>query len=169
MRKGHIKSAEWIKKISEANKGKTNSRKGMIFVPLEEQRIRKNAYRKAWREKNRDRLNELARIKADENKEKINANAREWYRENKDKELARIRFKKYGIDRDTFVEMSEAQGNVCLICKSKTDINLSVDHNHLTGKIRGLICNSCNIGIAKAKDSPTILRAMADYLEKYDG
>jgi len=38
----------------------------------------------------------------------------------------------------------------------------------MTGKIRGLICNPCNIAIAKAKDSPEILRAMADYLEKYD-
>jgi hypothetical protein len=169
MKKGYVKSPEWIRKISEANKGKPSPRKGKVFVPPEIQRERKLAYRRAWYQKNRERVCEQHREWWSKNREKLNADAREHYPDSKNGQLVRHRRRKYNIDEKTFIGMVEAQGGKCLICGEIPNKNLSVDHNHITGKIRGLICNSCNIAIAKAKDSPILLRAMADYLEKFDG
>jgi hypothetical protein len=42
---------------------------------------------------------------------------------------------------------------------------LSVDHNHATGEIRGLLCQACNHAIGKFKDKPELCRKAADYLE----
>lgn len=44
----------------------------------------------------------------------------------------------------------------------------NADHCHLTGKLRGLLCNSCNVAIGLMKDNPSILRSAAKYLESYD-
>lgn len=78
----------------------------------------------------------------------------------------------FGITTEEFEEMSERQGNVCAICKEPATRGgvgwrLSVDHHHSTGRIRGLLCDSCNVSIGRFKDSPTLLRKAADYLEKH--
>lgn len=168
MKKGYVKSKEWIEKIRQANKGKPSPRKGMVFVSLEVQKERKRQYKREWDKRNHDRVVKQHRAWAKANRDKINALARKRYINNRDKELARHRLASYGIDAQTYQAMVDAQNGKCLICGDKVGINLSVDHNHRTGKIRGLICNPCNISIAKAKDSPIILRAMADYLERFD-
>jgi hypothetical protein len=60
----------------------------------------------------------------------------------------------------------------CYICGSKEYIGvygkvkeLSVDHCHTTGKVRGLLCQSCNVGLGAFKDNPASLRKAASYLE----
>src|SRR3990167_8472300 len=55
----------------------------------------------------------------------------------------------------TFVDKKK-QNNKCPICHRGIKKNLSVDHNHSTKKIRGLICNNCNLSIGNANDSPKI-------------
>jgi hypothetical protein len=52
----------------------------------------------------------------------------------------------------------------CQVCDS--DKKICVDHDHETGRVRGFICDSCNVAIGKAQDDPNLLRALADYLEK---
>ena len=56
----------------------------------------------------------------------------------------------------------------CLICKTHVDIcgTLHIDHDHITGEFRGLICLTCNAGIGMLKDSPEILAAAIEYLKK---
>lgn len=61
-------------------------------------------------------------------------------------------------------------GHVCAICgQSETrPRSLSVDHDHATGAIRGLLCDSCNVGIARLGEDPGRLHAAAEYLQRYE-
>ena len=66
-----------------------------------------------------------------------------------------------------YSEMLEAQSGGCAICKtSPSNYNLSVDHSHNSGNIRGLLCVPCNTGIGSFRDSPAFLRQAALYLER---
>ena len=161
-------SEEHIHKLSEAHKGQVSWRKGKIFVPLEEQKRRRRVYRRKWRKENVERLRAKARREYANNPEKHRKVAREYYRNNRQRELDRIRKNKYGIDGVGFRKIMKQQNNKCLICNEGMSKNLSVDHDHKTGEIRGVICNSCNLAIGNAHSSPRILRALADYLEEFE-
>jgi hypothetical protein len=159
---------EHKRKLSEAHRDQVSWRKGKIFVNKDEQYKNKLAYRRMWRVKNRERILKQEGEYRDKNRIAVNQYSRLRYYKNKQKELDRIRFKKYGITGEEYREILERQGIKCPICNRDITKNLSVDHNHITGKIRGLICNSCNLAIGNANDSPDRLRAMADYLERND-
>ncbi|OGM55889.1 hypothetical protein A3F62_01545 [Candidatus Woesebacteria bacterium RIFCSPHIGHO2_12_FULL_44_11] len=88
------------------------------------------------------------------------------YQRNKQKELDRIRFNKYGVTGNEFRAILKRQENKCPICNRSIAKNLSVDHDHKTGKIRGLICNKCNLAIGNADDLSDRLRALAQYLDE---
>ena len=80
---------------------------------------------------------------------------------------------KLGCSKDQYVAMLESQNGECAICgttvghrsKNGVDSRLAVDHDHKTGQIRGLLCNACNRGLGRFKDSPNLLRAALRYLE----
>jgi len=72
----------------------------------------------------------------------------------------------YGITLEDYDALLATQGGVCVICHNGTDEPLHVDHDHTTGKVRGLLCSNCNTGIGLLKDDPVRLRAAADYLEE---
>jgi hypothetical protein len=59
----------------------------------------------------------------------------------------------------------EAQNNLCLICYCRKP--LVVDHCHETGKVRGMLCSTCNTGIGHLKDSPAMLLSALQYLESF--
>ena len=89
---------------------------------------------------------------------------------------------KYGIGKEDYDLMLLEQGGTCKICnkeghvrkkgsrkgKAGTKVPLSVDHNHDTGQIRGLLCLNCNTGIGHFKDSVTLIRKALEYLEETD-
>jgi len=59
----------------------------------------------------------------------------------------------------------EEQEGVCAICFDPPTVRpLSVDHDHKTGKARGLLCKRCNLGLGLFLDSQSRLEAAADYL-----
>lgn len=66
--------------------------------------------------------------------------------------------------------LSAAQHNLCEICKQlpNTFGKLVIDHDHTSGKFRGLLCATCNSGLGLLKDSSTILLAAAEYLKKHN-
>ncbi len=76
----------------------------------------------------------------------------------------------YGITERRYQEILDEQGGGCGICaarKKPNGPNLSVDHCHKTGTIRGILCSRCNERLlTSARDQPDILRAAADYLER---
>lgn len=76
---------------------------------------------------------------------------------------------KYGITSEEFDAMLEAQGGVCKVCKGPPHGRRNVyhvDHDHVTGKVRGLLCHKCNVALGMVQDSPDHLKALIAYLEE---
>lgn len=74
---------------------------------------------------------------------------------------------RFGITRDDWEVMVAEQGGRCAICGQIPHRTLAVDHDHVTGKIRGLLCDSCNNGLGRFRDDPIALRTAAQYLEEH--
>jgi hypothetical protein len=71
----------------------------------------------------------------------------------------------YGITLEQFNTMVVEQNGVCAICdKPPVDERLVVDHCHITGKVRGLLCRLCNSGIGKLGDDVERLKRAVAYL-----
>lgn len=70
---------------------------------------------------------------------------------------------RYGITREERTQMLENQGNVCKICKTD-DKRFVIDHCHKTGKIRGLLCDRCNLTLGRVEENIEILSNMISYL-----
>lgn len=85
---------------------------------------------------------------------------------------------KYGIDvidRDNMLDDNHGCCELCgnpinfaeVIGGRKRSEQAVVDHCHTSGKLRGILCSTCNLTLGNVKDSPRLLRRMADYLEKH--
>jgi hypothetical protein len=73
---------------------------------------------------------------------------------------------KYGVDEVAYTALLRRAGGVCEICKEPFKGNPYIDHNHQTGKIRGLLCNKCNTGLGMFHDSLPNLTSAINYLER---
>ena len=76
--------------------------------------------------------------------------------------------KHYGISRIAYDELYKAQDGKCAICKEecKRGRELSVDHCHTTGKVRGLLCSTCNIALGLMEDNIQLLECAINYLNR---
>lgn len=73
---------------------------------------------------------------------------------------------KYGLSLEDYTALLEKQGGRCAVCGTPPDgRRLSVDHNHETGEVRGLLCLNCNTTLGKVGDSPEILMEAIAYLQ----
>lgn len=71
----------------------------------------------------------------------------------------------YGLGPGEYDALLAAQGGACAICRGKRSYRLNVDHDHKTGRIRGLLCRMCNGRLlTAAKDDPETLIRAANYL-----
>lgn len=75
----------------------------------------------------------------------------------------------FDLKYEDWLLLVEKQGNKCAICKKSEDMlnrNLAIDHCHITGKVRGLLCNSCNLGLGKFEDNVELLKVAIKYIEE---
>jgi hypothetical protein len=92
-------------------------------------------------------------------------NARRRRRRAADPDLRdKCRVQSSGLSLQGYRAMLERQGKVCGICKTPGK-PFCVDHCHATGKVRGLLCRDCNLGLGNYKDNPVFTRAATAYLE----
>lgn len=133
---------------------------------------------KEWVKKNRKKLNDDKRRTRAENPlphRQDALKAQKKFRENNPEEYKTYqldwhRKKSYGISAENYAGMLEEQGGVCQICR-KTNADgrrLSVDHNHETGVIRGLLCTKCNLGLGYFNDSSNTLEDALLYLREHE-
>ncbi len=100
------------------------------------------------------------------NAERAKKRSREWYRDNKRRALDARLLAAYGLPVGQYGAMLKAQGGGCAVCRTKQSSgrSLAVDHCHDTGRVRGLLCDACNIGIGMLQDSPALMTAAGQYL-----
>lgn len=110
--------------------------------------------------------------------------ASEWYSKNAERAKARganplngkrFNLKKYGLTVEDYGRMLDEQKSLCAICGqpeiqvnhcSGKVLDLAVDHCHVTGKVRGLLCSRCNKMLGLSSDSLEILMKAREYLAK---
>lgn len=114
------------------------------------------AWKAEYRQKNREA--ELA---------KDRERSRRWRARNDKSEQTRRLL--YGMSPGQYDQMLADQGGVCAICgKAPTGTGsrskLRVDHCHTSGRVRGLLCNSCNLAVGNFRDDPEIMRKAIEYL-----
>lgn len=76
------------------------------------------------------------------------------------------RYKKYGITKDTFIQLIDSQDGKCAICSNSLDNEIHIDHCHSTGKVRGILCGKCNKGLGLFDDNVNYLTKAIKYLNK---
>ena len=98
--------------------------------------------------------------------------ASNWQKNNLGKHRANDRKYKYGITPEEYNNLWKLQNNVCAICeepetktRNRKVMSLSVDHDHKTGRIRGLLCHKCNTKLASIENLEFRIKAIK-YLEK---
>jgi hypothetical protein len=76
--------------------------------------------------------------------------------------------KRFGITIEAYDHILKNQGDGCAICGNKTTDStgrlLSIDHDHDTGEVRGLLCHSCNVALGLFKEDPELLAEAIRYL-----
>lgn len=93
------------------------------------------------------------------------ANPERFKRSHRNAKLKKL----FGITHDQYDQMLVEQGGCCAIChteQSQDGKSFAVDHDHVTLKVRGLLCLNCNVTLGKMADSPELLRCAARYLEE---
>src|SRR3990167_11087950 len=74
--------------------------------------------------------------------------SRQYYEKNREKLIKYAsnynRKRRYGVDSELYQEILKSQDYCCAICGRESERSLNIDHDHETGVVRGLLCNSCN-------------------------
>ncbi len=118
-------------------------------------------------------VNAYKTMSADEAREAKNLVSKTWRQNNSEKyklikKNSRLMIE-FGISLDEYNNLRKSQNFCCAGCErheSVFDRSLAVDHDHLTGKVRGLLCHDCNRGLGMLKDDIMILSNLINYLQK---
>lgn len=121
-------------------------------------------------EKNKHKIAERNRLP------EVKAKRTEYTRKyNAKRKFIRIE-KTYGLTEELYQGMLESQNNVCAICqnpetakdpRSNKVKDLAIDHDHITNKVRGLLCGKCNHAFGLVKESIRTLENMIAYAKKH--
>jgi hypothetical protein len=123
--------------------------------------------------KTRERRQEWTQNNRKENPERYKDYAAKYHHLNFIQYQARRTARKYGLSYEEYIELIKASNDKCAICKCEEKRNLgkkekmtqlSIDHDHNTGKVRGLICYGCNLILGFSNDSIELLQKAISYL-----
>jgi len=151
----------------------------MIVVHKAEAVMETKVRNKRWREENKDHIREYQKQWRERNKDHVSEYQREYHAKYKEREDVQFEawmrnlHRNYKITPAIFNKMWEDQEGRCAICeqamqpRGRMKSACTVDHNHETGQVRGLLCRGCNHGIGNLKEDPIVLRSAAEYLMKH--
>lgn len=126
-------------------------------------------YSRKWRANNLEKAQMLAKKYYAQNPDKPKEYAKKWRKENPEKLADIIMKNKYGISVNQVQELLLKQKGNCALCNlPPTKQNLFVDHNHKTGKVRGLLHNRCNVLVGYVEKSPVTIKLVLKYIKKHE-
>jgi hypothetical protein len=141
------------KKYYQENKEHCIEQSKKWYEKSEENKRKHGDAVKKWREKNKEKLDK-------------------WFDEHKkDKRLYDVK-RNHGLSAEEFHKLIDDAGEFCPICGTKFEgvgakmTAPHIDHDHKNGKIRGIICSSCNLALGKFKDDPEIVEKAAAWLRR---
>jgi Recombination endonuclease VII len=109
--------------------------------------------------------NERTRAYYEAHKQEINEQSRAYRHDHKDDRQRLLRrLTRYGISPAEYDALLAKQNGACAICRRRPKGRLCVDHCHVTGRIRGLLCHSCNLALGYLRDDQASLIAAVAYL-----
>lgn len=143
-------------------------------------------YDRRWRAANPEKKAAWDRRYYEQNKGRVRAQAKSYYEANRDEIREAERRKKrgdpekyalyerkralarYGLTIEDYDALLEDQAGVCAICGKpcRSGRRLAVDHCHTSGKVRGLLCVTCNQGLGAFEDNPELFSAAVRYLRE---
>lgn len=127
-------------------------------------KVCKTKYKREHYQSNKQKYRENRKIYYELHKDAIHSYKVNWQRSNPDKVKNSQLWHEYKIRLEEYNIILLSQNGVCKICKQTSSQTLAVDHDHNTGKIRGLLCKSCNTGLGLFEDSIERLKNAIEYL-----
>lgn len=143
-------------------------------MPFKEPEARRANGRARYARQRPAMLAAAAERRADpEYRERARLYASAWRDANPDRRKG-LDLRRHGLSLGQYRAMDDAQDGVCAICarpesrrhQSGRIVQLSVDHDHATGRVRGLLCRECNIALGWFGDDPFRVLAAFDYLKR---
>jgi hypothetical protein len=122
---------------------------------------------RSYRQAHKEEINARARARYQAHKDEINERSRARYHAHKHDSASPVRrahLKRYGISPAEYDALLAKQGGACAICRRRAKGRLCVDHCHVTGMVRGLLCHECNGALGWLKDDQASLVAALAYL-----
>ena len=120
-----------------------------------------NAYQREYRRTHPEKIKTISKKYTNTHKNEIKIRSKKWSLKTK-----------YGLSITEFDNLLLSQDNRCAICKEPLDLqnpkNVNIDHNHLTGKVRGILCLKCNVAIGLLRDNPEYVYNAYKYLKERD-
>lgn len=126
-----------------------------------------NAYHRQWHKNHPEKRAEYRRRRIEEERESV-SNEERAKREYKSKN----RWKQYGLTNEQFHELLTGQDDRCAICFRQITLDADaklrphVDHDHASGRVRGLLCGRCNVGLGMFGDDLEIIEQAQRYLRE---
>lgn len=129
-----------LKRLSEKHKENPTLKRDYVKRYFKENPDKPKQYQKTWKERHPEK--------------------RKLYTRNS-------RIRSYGISPETYYEMLEKQCQRCAICKAESKRRaMNIDHDHKSGKVRGLLCDGCNLSLGHIERKDFVEKALK-YLAQY--
>ena len=127
-------------------------------------------YFKEYYKENMEKKKQHYKQNYEDHKEEIRQRHKRYKEEHKKELRQHFVQKKYGLSPEEYDAMLKAQDNKCAICKKqfKDTKHIHIDHDHTTGKVRGILCSYCNTMLGMAHDNLEILQEGINYLKRHN-